>query len=59
MISKRRVDELNQWIGEHGRYFEKGRPLSQTKQAIELRDFNVLVNVKATETIKMIERGYN
>ena len=58
-ISKSRVDELNQWIGEHGRYFEKGRPLGKTKATIKLRDLNILINIKAMETVKMIENGYN
>lgn len=53
-----RVEELKQWIGEHGKYWDDGRPLRPTAEAKDMLSFNMIVNSRALQTVKMLERGY-
>ena len=57
-VSQLRVDELTQWIGEHGSYDHLDRPYERTRVARNMLKLNREFLDKAKTSIDMIERGY-
>lgn len=54
-----RIRELNDWIKEEGAHDHMGRPFRKTASAIDMRQFNTVINRRAKEIIKYLSREFH
>lgn len=58
-LSAKRVNEIDQWIGEHGAHDHMGRPFKRTITAQNMRRFNYDLNIKCQDVIKHLSREFH